>query len=548
MKVGKDSNNIDVPKGLDKFEGKEGKEICVACMILVQVLNSNDEAVDQVPCMVYLSTPPPLKGFDGANTADTTIESWKKKTPKLYYITDSLVVKTLPASLNTQLNYRKGCLEVPDPRFNFGAMNWISSVNGAPTSGNTQTGQQNPSTYALLAMDGRDADIFMSVADSGYMQSPGELGFILRPYPGFISYLTLNSIQSVDLDAQTQVAGMSINTDKDAMFRTYRLYDHGDYTAPDKDIKKRDDIYGNFCVIKEDGTLPGARVNPLSDMKGDEGLRLRSTAIWDTPLGYWYSSTNNPMLWDDRMERTFNRRQALFGPKDYVSQNPDGPDPAGPKWVQFRNAWATALDNAVTWGWESDPVKTYKRKNNKEDGVKVNCSWKLSLSDVYGNWDVFRWYSDNPTRKEIFGDNLGQPILTMQNTLHEVDRKMLYAHSLDAFSDRQQLFLFFLRAEATVPSFGGVSEGGMRSLAGGRAVALVWRDPYPYGYNKANDTWVKKNWYPYNGGSEAYLSPWVQYYYDVDNPQSTDDKRNKNGYRWDSYHETRILYFKQLEQ
>jgi hypothetical protein len=31
-------------------------------------------------------------------------------------------------------------------------------------------------------------------------------------------------------------------------------------------------------------------------------------------------------------------------------------------------------------------------------------------------------------------------------------------------------------------------------LARGRpAVALVWRDPYPVGYNKENDTWMRNN-------------------------------------------------------
>jgi hypothetical protein len=69
--------------------------------------------------------------------------------------------------------------------------------------------------------------------------------------------------------------------------------------------------------------------------------------------------------------------------------------------------------------------------------------------------------------------------------LHEIDRKMLYSFSLDSFSDRQQLFLYFIRAEVTMPAFGGGS--GMQSLAGGRAVALVWRDPYPRGFVKDND-------------------------------------------------------------
>jgi len=100
-----------------------------------------------------------------------------------------------------------------------------------------------------------------------------------------------------------------------------------------------------------------------------------------------------------------------------------------------------------------------------------------------------------------------------------------------------------------VQSFG--SSGAQRSLAGGRAVALVWRDPYPRGYDKKKDIdgvsnpWLIKTgpqrWYPENS---QYLSPWVQYYVTT----GPNDPRDKNGYRWNGYHDMRILFFKQLEQ
>ncbi|MDX9795075.1 MAG: hypothetical protein RBU24_16345, partial [Kiritimatiellia bacterium] len=119
------------------------------------------------------------------------------------------------------------------------------------------------------------------------------------------------------------------------------------------------------------------------------------------------------------------------------------------------------------------------------------------------------------------------------------DRKMLYSFSLDSFSDRQQLFLYFIRAEATVPSFGGGTEVGLQSLAGGRAVALVWRDPYPRGFVKdndddnGNDAMDKdEDWYP-DGG---YKDPWRQY------------PGHGSTSRYQGYHDTRVLFFKQLGQ
>lgn len=124
----------------------------------------------------------------------------------------------------------------------------------------------------------------------------------------------------------------------------------------------------------------------------------------------------------------------------------------------------------------------------------------------------------------------------MDNPLHEIDRKMLYSFSLDSFSDRQQLFLFFIRAESTAPAFGSGVEGGMRSLAGGRAVALVWRDPYPGGYEKSPEKWSKRagidGWYP---RLNSYTSPWRQY-------------GSTNKERWDGWHDMRVLFFKQLDQ
>ncbi|MBQ4199929.1 MAG: hypothetical protein II649_08595, partial [Kiritimatiellae bacterium] len=46
----------------------------------------------------------------------------------------------------------------------------------------------------------------------------------------------------------------------------------------------------------------------------------------------------------------------------------------------------------------------------------------------------------------------------------------------DCFANRQQLFLIFVRAEST--ALGGTGEG-TPAQQGGRAVALVWRDPLP---------------------------------------------------------------------
>ena len=61
--------------------------------------------------------------------------------------------------------------------------------------------------------------------------------------------------------------------------------------------------------------------------------------------------------------------------------------------------------------------------------------------------------------------------------LYSVDRKFLYSYWRECFANKQQLFLIFVRAEAT--ALGGPGEG-TPSQQGGRAVALVWREPQAY--------------------------------------------------------------------
>jgi hypothetical protein len=60
--------------------------------------------------------------------------------------------------------------------------------------------------------------------------------------------------------------------------------------------------------------------------------------------------------------------------------------------------------------------------------------------------------------------------------LHAIDRKYLHAFWKESFDYRQQLFLIFVRAEPAMMGSGAV--GQVPPQLGGRAVALVWRDPF----------------------------------------------------------------------
>ena len=74
--------------------------------------------------------------------------------------------------------------------------------------------------------------------------------------------------------------------------------------------------------------------------------------------------------------------------------------------------------------------------------------------------------------------------------LYSIDRKFLYSYWRDCFANKQQLFLIFVRAEST--ALGGPGEG-TPSQQGGRAVALVWREPVAYDDgNNPNSTYSDK--------------------------------------------------------
>ncbi|MEI7901019.1 MAG: hypothetical protein WCK89_12270 [bacterium] len=380
----------------------EHQKFSVALVVFVHV-KAGADIVDSAPQMS------PYPGF-----SDPIAEFIA--TPKLFFQTkeSAPVEKTMAVKL--PIPYEWSSLEVPDPRFNYKAANWVKNTVDA----NAIAPKINPSTVELLGKAGRDSDIYMAVSDVGTLQSPGELGFIVRPF-------ALNAYGIKDTDFRTQNTAAE-SEDNEDMFRTIRLYDHGQ-------AHLRDNIYDYFTVRNPDGTVPGARVNPLSDLP-----QVLVAAVENTPTDYYWAGA---------------KLVAGGGPppatvRQYVFNKVLGK----PSWEAFTNGWSRCMLAA------KNPPST------------LNTSVDTHLSDVYGSWDKFKWYSEDQARTGIFGVDLGSP-------LHEIDRKMLYSFSLESMSDRQQLFLYVVRAEVTVPFFGGAAGSGVKSLAGGRAAALVWRDPYP---------------------------------------------------------------------
>ncbi len=120
-----------------------------------------------------------------------------------------------------------------------------------------------------------------------------------------------------------------------------------------------------------------------------------------------------------------------------------------------RNGYS-GLNRFVRGGNSPDPMST---------GIRLN-------TDRVIHTDELDLYAD-PFRGQYAG-NAGDT--TCYNNLFDIDRMFLHSYWRDCFANRQQLFLIFVRAEST--ALGGAGEG-TPAQQGGRAVALVWRDPMP---------------------------------------------------------------------
>ncbi|MEI7945934.1 MAG: hypothetical protein WCJ02_04530 [bacterium] len=341
-------------------------------------------------------------------------------------------------------------LECPDPRFNHYVVNWLN--NSAEPDKNDEF-VIHKITKDLLGKEGRDADIFLSSSGAEKLQSIGELGFLVRPY-NFDPSKATASINFRDKKGVDPTVD-----DSDAFFRTIRLYDQAG--------KTRDKVYENFYMSPDvEGNLPlnaNVRINPLTTVGP-----IIECALDRIPYNFGIENAGSGVQKQNFTEGTFKNG-----------------------WIPFVEKWANIFTNEVRT-------------------VGMKTSLQKTISDFYGDEARMGWYSsEKEARTAIFTGGFAA-----QAPVYEIDRKMLYAFSLDSMSDRQQLFLYVFQAEAVAP----ISFAEMRSLAGGRAVALVWRDPYPKGSTIDTPPGLTGSWY--------------------DNSASGGTK---------GYHEQKILFFKQLD-
>ena len=334
----------------------------------------------------------------------------------------------------------------PDPRWNFAPENFLRTSD-ALTAGDGYISKLG------LGKEGRDGDIFMGVSNQGYLQSVSELAYLPRT---FVKALrgdqAPNSYRGQQIEGNCQFAfdfnrtefeqaenGDSLNAlnipHGKLMWRTYRLYDYAETLDDDK--TRRDELYdiGLF-----DGGR-GPRVNPFA---ATENTIL--AALANTPYSWWAASTNNE---DKALEELgaeqFNKNYAF-----------------------------NEMNNRAKFGWEdlrkvAKELMTTMRENRQgywagdpDDDMHENGGF-----DNHPDWC-------GRTSGHVFP---GLTAFGNTDDLWEIDRKMLFGFWRDSFAAKQQLFMVFVRAEPAM--MGGGVAGQTPPQLGGRAMALVWRNPGP---------------------------------------------------------------------
>lgn len=456
--------------------------------VWVQILNRDGKVVDMVPACAmddsfWLSggAPPVGEQLTKCGSGAPLLNfKYTDGNPISYAatMTDADVQDALKAQ-----NPAWTTLYAVDPRFNFAPEDWFSmSANSTVSKTEWEsalglTGSSSP-ILGRLGKDRsnrydfvRDRDIFMFVSDQEYLQSIGELQFLpvmdmmdgtaQFPQGGPNGGYTPNFCGD---SHATRTAPPAVSTydshfaNSDRFWFTYSAYKTGDNL---QDFFAINPYEMQTSGGKSATFVSGAtdfRLNPFSD-----DMRVLAAATTCTPFDYYVASTNDNQLDSTTKGRKQNLMNAITSLDTMRSSYSFG---------NSQIARFSADDMADINDEISATFKDYI--DNFNWNGKAQPSWEEA-------WDDLEWQNPgnamiNDLNSNFLGLNMNQNYESGYSFIHGVDRKYLYSFWRECFSNRQQLFLIFVRAEPA--SVGGGASGNVSSAQlGGRAVALVWRDP-----------------------------------------------------------------------
>lgn len=358
-------------------------------------------------------------------------------------------------------------LATVDPRYNYQPEDWFE-WNQSNISGADWLKEIAKAGFFDVGND-RDPDIFMFTSNQGYLQSLGEFAFLPRlsdlkfPLGSSASSLlkTVSSAPGSATAAHATQPGDILN--RDCAWRTYTV----NRQFYDECARPGIGIGRNSNGIQT--------VNPYSD---DEAVLMAAFA--ETPCDYW--TTGRIVAGAESRKETlsedFQKIVTTMGDKNQTSGDAikEGKD-------CLKSAFCEKNDDSSS-RMKAEEAKAIMRSFAEAFRAGGTRPWE----DVYDEQfdQEFEKLNGGNDYTKTDGNAENFMGVNLNNCpLYSIDRKFLYSYWRDCFANKQQLFLIFVRAEST--ALGGPGEG-TPSQQGGRAVALVWREPVAYDVDNHSDT------------------------------------------------------------
>lgn len=418
-----------------EFNAVAGIEVVPYVCVWVRIVNG-DGTVDLVPAY------PDDDVLNGGAGGDPVLQTYGgSSAPLMRFVGDGV-----PFSLQTIAGgsfsggtptWKPKAMYTVDPRFNWAPESWYASEQSGVTFDKWLDATRSAVGMGTDAT--RDEDIFLFTSNQGVLQSLGEFAFLPRLCENGAELISASSFDGAERTAANQVANFA------CMWRSYPV---------DRNW------YAQWAALRVGrSTARECLVNPYTDNRA-----VMMAALANTPVDYW--AAGRGMAADCALRKD------------------------GAKMINDTDPWITTAADALKYAFGSksddpgdrlacqnlmsfaDQIMTEMRTGTlgliESNMSKNNWNPATAWEDIWDNlaWDI-QQNGNSVTR--FLGVDLGNNV-----ALHSVDRKFLYSYWRDCFANNQQLFLIFVRAESN--ALGGPGEG-TPAQQGGRAVALVWRNP-----------------------------------------------------------------------
>ena len=306
---------------------------------------------------------------------------------------------------------------VSDPRYNYAPEAWFKNDGEFSEDAWLQNNGLSGG-----GENGKARDIFMATSDAGYLQSIYELAFLPR-VTKIVSYTDqmIGDPSSPDGVNRNGIAASFGET----WCKSFA------WTTFDPINADREAFEDTLSQWTSEGT--GFKVNPYSNQ-----TNILMAAYANTPLDWRRAATN--------VSEEASTDHTTLKAKEFNSEFAYNEYSSGGKF-----AWADleAIAGAHMESVRSDTGSSWLENWNK--------MWRDNAGDDENTLCGIELEKDEKTK------------------VWDVDKKYLYGFWRESFAAKQQLFMVFVRAEPMM--MGSGSSKQLPPQLGGRAMALVWRDP-----------------------------------------------------------------------